>query len=94
MRGSLFVANPWARQPMRPLASVQLGQTMECDGNVCRITRPPVQPEPTPVTPPPPTADAPTITAPAPSASEESSFPVVPVVAGVGAIALAALLLG
>lgn len=75
MRGSLFVANPWARQPMRPLT---LGQA--CEGGVC------------PITPPPelnPSSNIPPSVKPA-----ESSFPVVPVVAGAGALLLAALILG
>lgn len=89
MRGSFFSASPWARQPLRPVTR-RMGQEVVCDGDVCRITRPPVQPPPE-NTPPPTTTTAPTTTVSTPPA--ESSFPVVPVVAGLGGIALLALLL-
>lgn len=86
MRGSLFSASPWARQPIRPVAR-RMGQAMVCDGGVCQITSPPAQQSP-PVTTPPVVTTTPAVVVPA-----ESSFPVVPVVAGVGGLALLALLL-
>lgn len=87
MRGSLFVSSPWARQPLRPIAR-RMGQTVECDGDVCRITRPGQEP---PVTTTPPVVVTPPVVTP--PAVVESSFPVVPVIAGVGGLALLALLL-
>lgn len=91
MRGSFFSASPWARQPMRPIAR-RMGQAGDvvCDGDVCRITRPPVQTPPTNTTPS--TTTTPTTTS-SPPVETESSFPVVPVVAGLGGVALLALLL-
>jgi len=103
MRGSFFVANAWGRQPMRPLARVRLaqGSPVECDGGVCRVTNPPATtPPPAPsqesVMPPEiqpaPTTSTSTITA-SPQV-QDSGFPVVPVVAGVGAAVLLGILLG
>lgn len=90
MRGSFFSASPWARQPLRPI-SRRMGQTVECDGDVCRITRPPAQSPP--ATTPPVTTTPATTTEPSAPAATESSFPVVPVVAGLGGLALLALVL-
>ena len=89
MRGSVFIATPWARQPLRPM-SRRMGQEVVCDGDVCRITRPPAQ---TPPATTPPATTPPVVVTPPPVVVEESSFPVVPVVAGVGGLALLALLL-
>lgn len=92
MRGSMFVANPWARHPMRPLSPV-LGQT--CEGGVCPMNPPADQGCPggvCPVTPPTTPPVAPSST-PA-DTSEPSPFPIAPVAAGVGVLVLAAFLLG
>ena len=89
MRGSLFVSSPWSRQPLRPV-SPRMGQEVVCDGDVCRITRPPAQEPPTTI---PPVTTTPPVTVVPPPPVSESSFPVVPVVAGLGGIALLALLL-
>lgn len=88
MRGSFFSASPWARQPLRPVTR-RMGQEVVCDGDVCRITRPPAQTEPPSTTTTPTTTPPPSTT----PVATESSFPVVPVVAGLGGIALLALLL-
>ena len=91
MRGSLFVANAWARQPMRPMMAARMAQsTVQCEGGVCKLTPPPAT-EPPPATQPPPVQNPST---PPVVTTEESSFPVVPVVAGVGALLIAAALLG
>jgi hypothetical protein len=81
MRGSMFVANPWARQPMRPIVSVRLAQTCPIDAAPGEC---PFEPEPLP---------DPTVTPPTPSSQPGTdSFPIVPVAVGAGALVLAALL--
>lgn len=85
MRGSMFVANPWARQPMRPIVSVRLAQT-------CPVNAAPGE---CPLEPQPETLPDPTLTPSAPTQPSQQgadSFPVVPVAIGAGAIVLAALL--
>jgi hypothetical protein len=81
MRGSLFVASPWGRQPMRPVTVIRLAQT--CPVNAAPGECPLEEPS------------QPTVpTGPGATSEPESSFPVVPVVAGAGVLVLAALLLG
>jgi len=90
MRGSMFVATAWGRHPLRPYTPVRMGQTVTCDGDVCRIDRS-TQPAPTPppANPVAPPAPAPSTTPP----TEAESFPIVPVAVGAGALILAAVLL-
>lgn len=85
MRGSMFVATAWGRHPLRPYTPVRMGQTVTCDGDVCRVERP-GQPTPPPVVTTPPVV----VTNP-PVVVEE--FPIVPVAVGAGALILAAILL-
>lgn len=90
MRGSMFVATAWGRHPLRPYTPVRMGQTVTCDGNVCRVDRT-TQPLPTttPTNTVVPPAPEPTTTPP----TEAEAFPIVPVAVGAGALLLAAVLL-
>lgn len=60
MRGSLFVATAWGRQPIRPFTPARMGQegNVVCDDDVCRIEPPPDQ---KPTTTPPASSEFPIV---------------------------------
>ena len=80
MRGSMFVANPWARQPLRPIVTVRLAQAQTCPINAAPGECPLEKDRETPPTSPDPTQQ------------EAYTFPIAPVAVGAGALLLAALL--